>query len=86
MVINHPVTGKNDAYPWRYVIEKLWILGQWWRKLQGDIVIFIAEGYTFDHGDGLPTVRGVKNTSVAPIFFAAGKGLKQGEIVSRIIR
>ena len=52
----------------------------------GDIYVLIAEGYTFDHGDGLPTVLGVKDTSVAPIFFAAGKGLKSGETISRIIR
>lgn len=52
----------------------------------GDIIILTAEGYTGDHGDGLPTVQGEAGTSVAPIFFAAGKGLKKGVEISRTIR
>ena len=52
----------------------------------GDIVVWLAEGYNFDHADCLSTTRGAQDTSVSPIFIAAGKGLKQGFETERIIR
>lgn len=52
----------------------------------GDIVYWNAEGYNFDHGDSLSTTLGEKETSVSPIFIAAGPGIKQGFYTDRIIR
>ena len=52
----------------------------------GDIIYFTAEGYTMDHGDCLTTTYGYANTSVAPIFVAAGKGLKESYTTDRVIR
>ncbi|MDR1321919.1 MAG: alkaline phosphatase family protein [Gracilibacteraceae bacterium] len=52
----------------------------------GDIVYWTAEGYNFDHGDSLSTTRGYADTSVSPIFMAAGNGVKSGYSTDRIIR
>ena len=52
----------------------------------GDICVWIAEGYNFDHSDGLSTGYGEGHTSVSPIFIAAGKGLKKGYETDRVIR
>ncbi len=52
----------------------------------GDIVYWMAEGYNFDHADSLSTTYGESNTSVSPIFIAAGPGLKEGFKTDRIIR
>jgi Uncharacterized conserved protein len=51
----------------------------------GDICYWIAEGYNYDHTDSLSTTLGEADTSVSPIFIAAGKGIKPG-ITDRIIR
>ena len=42
----------------------------------GDIIYFMAEGYNYDHGDSLSTVKGFAETSVSPIFVAAGQGIR----------
>lgn len=52
----------------------------------GDIIYFMAEGYNFEHGDSLSTLLGESDTSVSPIFLAAGQGIKQGQETNRIIR
>lgn len=52
----------------------------------GDIIYAMAEGYNFDHGDSLSTAKGVGDTSVSPIFIAAGKGIKSNFITNRVIR
>ncbi|MBQ2370033.1 MAG: alkaline phosphatase family protein [Peptococcaceae bacterium] len=52
----------------------------------GDIVYWVAEGYNADHTDSLSTTWGEADTSVSPIFIAAGKGLKQSFTTERIIR
>lgn len=52
----------------------------------GDIIFWTAEGYNWDHADCLSTTWGDANTSVSPIFIAAGKGLKEGFTTDRIIR
>ncbi len=52
----------------------------------GDICIWIAEGYNFDHADSLSTTYGENDTSVSPIFIAAGPGLKEGYETERVIR
>ncbi|HML37869.1 MAG TPA: nucleotide pyrophosphatase, partial [Bacillota bacterium] len=38
------------------------------------------------HGDGLTTAEGYFNTSVSPIFIAAGQGIKNSFITDRVIR
>ena len=52
----------------------------------GDIIYFMAQGYNYDHGDSLSTVRGFADTSVSPIFIAAGAGIKEGYTIERYIR
>jgi predicted AlkP superfamily phosphohydrolase/phosphomutase len=51
----------------------------------GDIVYACAEGYNWDHGDSLATTYGEANTSVSPIFLAAGPGIKHCT-TDRVIR
>ncbi len=52
----------------------------------GDIIYFHAEGYNGDHGDCLSTSWGHADTSVGPIFIAAGQGIKKNTLTTRIIR
>jgi len=52
----------------------------------GDIIAFAAEGYDFDHGDSISTTYGEQDTSVSPMFIAAGTGIKQGYTTERVIR
>ena len=52
----------------------------------GDICYWTAEGYNWEHCDSLSTCYGARETSVSPIFVAAGKGLKEGFTTDRIIR
>lgn len=52
----------------------------------GDIIYFMAEGYNYEHGDSLSTALGEGDTSVSPIFIAAGKGFKKGYETDRYIR
>ena len=52
----------------------------------GDICVWIAEGYNFDHADSLSTTYGENDTSVSPIFIAAGQGLQKGFETDRMIR
>ncbi len=52
----------------------------------GDIIYTMAEGYNFDHGESLSTSLGEADTSVSPIFFAAGPGIIKGMYTDRVIR
>ena len=52
----------------------------------GDILYWTAEGYNIDHGDSLSTTEGYADTSVSPIFIAAGKGIKENFETTRYIR
>ncbi len=52
----------------------------------GDICYWIAEGYNIDHCDGLSTTYGDCETSLSPIFVAAGAGIKEGYKTERYIR
>ena len=52
----------------------------------GDIIFFLAEGYTYDHADAISTTEGYANTSEGPIFIAAGPGIKKGFTTTRYIR
>ena len=52
----------------------------------GDILAWTAEGYNYDHCDSLSTTLGQCDTSVSPIFFAAGPGIKKGFKTERMLR
>lgn len=52
----------------------------------GDIFFSIDEGYNRLHGDGLTTAQGAYETSVTPVFIAAGEGIKQNFTTQRTIR
>lgn len=82
--LKHPVTGKRMislALRNRDAV----IIGDGGPEA-GDIIFVMAEGYTDDHGDSLPTFLGTNDTSVASVFFAAGKGIKTGFKTNRVIR
>lgn len=52
----------------------------------GDIICWTAEGYNYVHADQLSTTWGDGDTSVSPIFIAAGPGVKENFKTTRIIR
>lgn len=52
----------------------------------GDIIYYIAEGYTGDHSDGLSTIDGTCDTSVRSVFMAAGSGIKSNYLTDRIVK
>ncbi|MDO4281487.1 MAG: alkaline phosphatase family protein [Peptococcaceae bacterium] len=52
----------------------------------GDLVYFTNEGTNRNHGDSLSTTLGYADTSVSPIFVAAGPGFKEGQKTDRVIR
>lgn len=52
----------------------------------GDIIFFPEEDFAHIHVDSLPTYRGYADSSVAPIFVAAGQGIKSGYKTNRMIR
>lgn len=54
--------------------------------LSGDIIYMTAEGYNMDHGECLSSCYGYDDTSVAPIFVAAGPGVKKSFRTTRVIR
>lgn len=51
----------------------------------GDIVFFMEE-YNIIHMDSLSTQCGYKDTSVSPLFIAAGSGIKENMKTDRVIR
>ena len=51
-----------------------------------DIVFFVHDDYCYDHGNGLSTAQGYNDTSLSPIFIAAGPGIKQNFRTDRWIR
>ena len=51
-----------------------------------DIVFVMHESYVQDHGPGLSTAYGYQDTSLSPIFIAAGSGIKENYITDRYIR
>ncbi len=52
----------------------------------GDIVYFNEEGFNRVHGDSISTFQGYADTSVSPIFMAAGPNIKKDYITDRVIR
>ncbi|MBQ2994647.1 MAG: nucleotide pyrophosphatase, partial [Peptococcaceae bacterium] len=55
-------------------------------ELAADVVFMLHEGYNFDHGESMSTACGHNDTSVSPIFIAAGPGVKQNYKVKGYIR
>ncbi len=51
-----------------------------------DIVFFVHDDYCYDHGNGLSTACGHNNTTLSPIFLAAGPGIKANYRTTRYIR
>lgn len=54
------------------------LLGLGGEYTAGDIIFFIHDDYLRDHGESLSTAVGYADTSVGPIFAAAGPGVKEG--------
>ncbi|MBO5139746.1 MAG: nucleotide pyrophosphatase, partial [Peptococcaceae bacterium] len=54
--------------------------------LCADIIYVTHEDYVEDHGAGLSTAYGYQDTSLSPIFIAAGKGIKANFRTTRYIR
>lgn len=52
----------------------------------GDIMMMIHENYNFDHGESLSTACGHNDTSVSPVFVAAGPGVKDGYEIKQYVR
>jgi len=52
----------------------------------GDICYWMADNYATDHANGLATAYGDCETSLSPIFIAAGKGIKENFKTDRMIR
>ncbi len=52
----------------------------------GDLIYWLAEGPNRVHGDSLSTYYGLYDSSVSPIFVAAGPGIKKGYKTDRVIR
>ena len=52
----------------------------------GDIIFLKEEGFNIIHMDSLSTQCGYFDTSVSPIFVAAGTGIKEGHLTKRVIR
>ncbi len=52
----------------------------------GDIVYFNEEGFNRVHGDSISTFEGYADTSVSPIFMAAGPNIKKDYTTDRVIR
>ena len=51
-----------------------------------DIVFVMHESYVEDHGAGLSTAWGYNDTSLSPIFIAAGPGIRQNYRTTRYVR
>ena len=51
-----------------------------------DIVFVMHESYVEDHGAGLSTAWGHNDTSLSPIFIAAGPGIRQNYRTTRYVR
>ena len=52
----------------------------------GDLIYWTVEGTNRCHGDCLSTTLGYADTSVSPIFIAAGAGFKENSYTKRVIR
>ena len=79
----HPVSGKRVISVALRNKDAV-LLGQGGPEA-GDICYWVSENCAYDHADTLSTAWGQANTSVSPIFIAAGKGIKPG-YTNRVIR
>ena len=80
----HPVTGKRIIAVALRNRDAV-LLGQGGPEA-GDIIFWMAEGYNYDHADCISTTLGESDTSISPIFIAAGPGIKEGFTTDRMIR
>jgi predicted AlkP superfamily phosphohydrolase/phosphomutase len=51
-----------------------------------DIIMMVHEDYNYDHGESLSTAIGHNDTSVSPIFVAAGPGIKKNFAIKNYVR
>ncbi len=51
-----------------------------------DIIFCVHDDYCYDHGNSMSTATGHNDTTVSPIFMAAGAGIKENYRTSRYIR
>jgi len=51
-----------------------------------DIIFMIHEDYSMDHGENLSTAYGHNDTTVSPIFVAAGPGVKENHTIKGWVR
>lgn len=54
------------------------LLGLGGEYTAGDIIFFVHDDYCVDHGEALSTATGHADTTLSPIFVAAGAGIKKG--------
>lgn len=52
----------------------------------GDLIYFLSEGPNRVHGDSMSTYYGLFDSSVSPIFVAAGEGIKENYTMDRVVR
>lgn len=52
----------------------------------GDLIYWLTEGCNRVHGDSLSTYTGYLDTSVSPIFIAAGPGVKKDCVTNRVLK
>ena len=76
--------GYKDKKTGKRIVALAWhqkdanLLGLGGPHASGDIVMFLHDDYAYDHGESLSTAEGYADTSVGPIFVAAGPGIKEG--------
>ncbi len=60
----------------------------WDLAVQSAAILFLRSMKVLNrlHGDGLSTAEGYAQTSVTPVFLAAGEDIKEGTITDRVIR
>ena len=51
-----------------------------------DIIFCVHDDYCYDHGNSMSTATGHNDTTVSPIFMAAGPGIKENYRTTRYIR
>ena len=54
------------------------LLGLGGEYTSADIIFFVHDDFLRDHGEGLSTAEGYADTTLSPIFIAAGAGIKEG--------
>ena len=73
----HPKTGKRIVALALHKKDAN-LLGLGGEYTGADIIFFVHDDYAVDHGEGLSTATGYDDTTLSPIFVAAGPGIKEG--------